>query len=233
MTNTSNLYRLQQIDTSLDQARSRLSEIDRILSDDTVMRAAEAEAAATEAELRQAGKELKEIEFTVQEQRTRIEQDESTLYSGRIRNPKELQDLQNEVSSLKRYLEVLEERLLETMLFVEEKEGMHNQTSQAVNQVRGRFEEQHAHLRAERSKLIQTIERLEVERQAAAGSIPPDDQALYEQLRKIRQGIAISRIIDRSCASCGSTLTPGVVQSASTPSHIVRCPSCGRILFPG
>jgi hypothetical protein len=233
MSNTSNLFRLQQIDTSLDQARSRLSEIEQILVDDSTVRAAEAEASTAEAVLHQARKELREIEFLAQEQRIKIEQEESNLYSGRIRNPKELQDLQNEVAALKRYLEVLEDRQLEAMMMVEEREESRSQFNQSITHARGRLEEKHAPLRAEKTKLLQTIERLEIERQAAAASIPAADQSLYDQLRKMRNGIAISKIMDRSCSACGSTLTPMVVQSASMPSQIVRCTTCGRILYAG
>jgi uncharacterized pyridoxal phosphate-containing UPF0001 family protein len=38
---------------------------------------------------------LKQTEADVEKQRIKIEQTESSLYGGRVQNPKELQDLQN------------------------------------------------------------------------------------------------------------------------------------------
>lgn len=233
MHNISSLYRLQQIDLNLDQARQRLSVVEQSLQDDATLRAAEAEAKLAEARLFQAQQNLRELEFQTRDQRMKIEQEESTLYSGRVRNPKELQDLQNEVAALKKFLATLEDRQLEAMLQVEEQETLAEQARQAAVQARARFEEEHAHLRAERTQLIQSIERLEVERQAALGSVPAEDLTLYEQLRQSRRGVAIARIVDRSCSACGATLTPGLVQSASLPTQLVRCSACGRILYAG
>lgn len=233
MHNTSSLYRLQQIDLNLDQARQRLAVIEQILQDDAALQAAEAEAKLAEARLFQAQQHLRELEFQTREQRMKIEQEESTLYSGRVRNPKELQDLQNEVAALKKFLATLEDRQLEAMLQVEEQEALSEQARQAMAQARAHFEEEHAHLRAERTQLIQIIERLEVERQAALGSVSTEDQALYEQLRQSRRGVAIARIVDRSCSACGAMLTPSLVQSASLPTQLVRCSACGRILYVG
>ena len=45
----------------------------------------------------------------------RVGQAEASLYGGHVQNPKELQDLQKDVASLKRHLETLEERELEAM----------------------------------------------------------------------------------------------------------------------
>lgn len=233
MSNTSNLYHLQQIDSGLDKAHIRISEIDQILNDDSSILAAASEANQATTVYRESLKSMREIEYLVTEQRTKIEQNETSLYSGKIKNPKELQDLQNEVASLKRYLNVLEDRQLDAMISTEEQEEKMNKLQQATDQVRGRFEEQNAHLRAEKTKLLNNIDRLEVERKAAEGSISEDDLNLYQQLRYTRNGIAVAKITERSCSACGSSLSARILQSASSQIKIVRCPSCNRILFSG
>jgi len=233
MSQSSNLYRLQLIDTQLQQATNRLNSIDAILNDLSIFEAAEARAKEYEGILLHNQKQLREIENLVTDQKFKIEQNESTLYSGRIRNPKELQDLQKEVASLKRHLSVLEDRQLEAMLMVDEAEDEYKAADAETKQVRGRFEEEHAHLRAERSSIIASIERLGIERQAAASMIQTQDHELYEQLRQTRNGVAVARIIDRSCSACGSMLTPALAQSASQATQLARCSSCGRILYVG
>jgi uncharacterized protein len=233
MSQSSNLYRLQLIDTQLQQATNRLNSIDAILNDLSIFEAAEAKAKEYEGILLHNQTQLREIENLVTDQKFKIEQNESTLYSGRIRNPKELQDLQKEVVSLKRYLSVLEDRQLEAMLMVDEAEVEYKAADAETKQVRGRFEEEHAHFRAERSSIVASIESLEIERQAAASMIQTQDHELYEQLRRTRNGVAVARITDRSCSACGSMLTPGLVQSASQATQLARCSSCGRILYVG
>ena len=217
----------------LDQTRGRLVENETILNDLTVIKEAEAVVSTAEQILQQERRKLREIENQVKDQKYKIEQNESTLYSGRIHNPKELQDLQNDVAALKRYLAVLEDRQLEAMLAVEDYEANFTQASNAAAQARGHFEEQHAHLRAEKTNLLGTIDRYEIERQTVVIMVQPQDQTLYDNLRKIRSGVAVAHIIDKSCSACGSMLTPALVQSASSATQLARCTSCGRVLYAG
>lgn len=233
MSNSSILFRLQHIDTQLDQTNARLYEIDVILNDTSKIDAAKQNASSAEASLSVGQKKLREMENQVADQKFKIEQNESTLYGGRVRNPKELQDLQNEASSLKRYLDTLEDRQLEAMLEVEELEIIFQQANTSVNEIRGRFEEQNAQLRAEKTKLGQFCEKLSIERSAAVGSVDPDDLILYDELRQTRNSIAVTRVADQSCQACGSILTPGLAQSARSINQLVRCSSCGRILYAG
>lgn len=231
MSLSSQLYRLQQIDSQLDQAHARLREINAALEDDSLVAHAKEVAAQADKNLQNAQKALHQAEDTVRDQRFKIEQTESTLYGGRVRIPKELQDMQNEAASLKKYLGVLEDRQLEAMLAVEEMETIHQQATAALQQAIGRGVEQQAGLKGEQNSQTKQVERLEVERQLAVAAIAPADLALYEQLRQQRRGIAVSSINQKACSSCGATLTPAVLQSAANSTQVVRCPSCGRILY--
>ena len=70
----------------------------------------------------------------------------------------------------------------------------------------------------------------EKERQQAAAQINPEDLAVYVRLREQRAGVAVSRVKDRACGACGSTLTAALNQAARSPSQVVFCDLCGRIL---
>jgi predicted nucleic acid-binding Zn-ribbon protein len=224
---------LQQVDSLLDQACSRLKEVQALLDDNTALAAAEKELRLVEEILDQERKRLRQAENQVRDQKIKIEQNESTLYSGKIRNPKELQDLQNDVASLKRYLAVLEDKQLEGMLAVDDAEKARDQARMDYERVQGRLVEARAHLQGEKSQLIQSIDRLEVERQVAESAIPAEQMEIYTHLKRVRRGIAVASILDRTCSACGSTLTPAMIQAANSPTQVVRCSSCGRILYPG
>lgn len=227
------LFRLQQIDSQLDRKAARLREIETALSEDQALRRATAAKAEIEKQLERTRKDLKQAEQVVKDQRLKIEQTEATLYGGKVRNPKELQDLQNEAASLKRYRTVLEDRQLEVMIELEMLEEQHEQAEQQLEQVRTSLAEKHSDLNAEREDLLHEQERMRHERQAAASSIPEADMQLYEQLRKQRRGVAVARVSDRACSACGSTLSSGLLSAARSPSQLTRCDMCGRILYAG
>ena len=227
----SSLYRLQQIDSQLDQAHLRLKQIDEILSNQSELDAAEAHFQQVDSHLNQLKKLLHKCETQANDQKIKIQQNESSLYGGRIHNPKELQDLQNEVVSLKRYLAVLEDRQLDAMLNVEEAAAQLDQAKAALEQTRGRMIEQNSGLLAEQTHLNQMLTKLNVERQAAEDAVPAESLEQYNRLRKTRHGLAIAEVKNHSCGACGSTLSQALIQSTSQGSVLINCPMCGRMLY--
>ena len=225
------LYRLQQVDSQIDQIQARLRTIQQTLENDVELRAAQDRLATAEAQHKDAEHVLKLSEFEVEKQRIKLEQTEASLYGGRVQNPKELQDLQKDVVSLKRHLQTLEERELEAMIAVENTEKDLQITKTELDRVQSNLKEQNRDLTKESESLLKELERLNSERQATVTDIANQALSAYEQLRKQKRGIAITTIADNSCEACGTTLTPSQQQNARSTSQLFHCPTCGRILF--
>ncbi len=227
------LYRLQQVDSQLDQAHARLKEIETALGDDTTLRRIETEFAAAEAVLAEAEKNQRSAEAEVQGQEAKVEQNQTALYGGAVKNPKELEELQMESAALKRHLSALEDRQLEAMMVVEEAESERDTAQAALDEERARSAESNADLTAEQSNLRSDVERLDSEREATASDIPAEDLRIYEKLRIQRGGIAVARLSDSACMACGANLSSSQAQEARSPNKLTNCYSCGRILYGG
>jgi len=225
------LYRLQLVDSRMDEIRARLEEIRQTLEDDQEMRQAKKQVSETEAILKLAQQSLAQTETEVGKQKIKIEQSEANLYSGNVKNPKELQDLQNEVAALKRHLGTLEDRQLEAMLEEETAEQANQAALGRQERVRARLADQNNTLTVEQSELNKVLERLDAERGAALSPLDPNQLAIYNQLRQQKRGVAIAAVNEGACAACGKTLTPAQMQSARSTAQIYNCPTCGRILF--
>lgn len=225
------LFRLQQIDSHIDWINTRLQEIEKSISDDSNLRAVEAKLDHAEGELSQARKVLKSAEYETQQLRIKIEQTEASLYGGKVRNPKELQDLQNETAALKRHMNVLEERQFEAMLSEEEKASAVALRSQEQNEAKSAHEQKLEELNLEKSKLLKDLSRSENEREASIGSIEQEDISAYQQLRLKRRGIAVSKVVDRACSACGTTLNSTLLNASHSPNQVHFCDNCGRILY--
>jgi predicted nucleic acid-binding Zn-ribbon protein len=227
------LYRLQQIDSQLDWTKKRLREIEAALKEDEALRQASANAQQADEALVNARKALRRAEDQVSQQRVKIEQSEAALYGGKVRNPKELQDLENEVAALKRYLDVLEDRQLEAMLVEEEALSEQRVAAGKLEEQRAQFDQRSKELLVEKEGLLKDIDRFMGERQAAASSISSQDMDIYTQLRKQRRGIAVAKVTDKACSACGTTLSAALLHAARSPDHINRCDTCSRILYAG
>jgi predicted nucleic acid-binding Zn-ribbon protein len=225
------LYRLQLVDSRMDNIRVRLEEIRHILENDKELQRAKKQVAESETKVKLSQLKLKQAEAEVNGQKTKIEQSEAKLYSGNVKNPKELQDLQNEVAALKRYLETLEDRQLESMLEEETAEQANQAAQENLERVRKRLGEQNQTLTSEQSELNKELERLESERQAALSPLTSNLLTVYDELRQQKRGLAIAAVSDGACEACGTTLSPAQLQSARSTGQLNNCPTCGRILY--
>ncbi len=233
MSETFKLYRLQQIDSQIDQINDRLKAIEIALNKDKTVRLAQKREEQSQEIVQKEQKNLRTAEQEVQAQRVKIEQSEATLYGGKVRNPKELQDLQNEVAALKRYLNVLEDRQLEAMIAVETAGEQLQTASIELQRALAASAAQHKDLSQEKDSLLTDLTRLQGQRAATVSSIPVEDMQIYDQLRRSRSGIAVARIVDKCCSACGTTLNAALLHAARSPNQMSRCDGCSRILYSG
>ena len=227
------LYRLQQIDSQLDRIHERLHSLEIALNEDSALRGAAENARKAQDDLQRAGKALRMAEENVSQQRMKIEQSESTLYGGKMKNPKELKDLENEVESLKRFLGVLEDRQLEAMIAEEEATSICQKLSVDLDKVQAQFQVNIKELTDERDKLRKDMARMEEERRLSASAVQADDLTVYIKLREKRRGVAVAKVVDRACSACGSTLNACLLDAAHSPNQLNLCDTCGRILYTG
>jgi hypothetical protein len=227
------LLRLQQVDSRLDQLEDKLECIRAELENEAETAAARQAFEVAQSEQQEAERARLAAERQTGSQRNKLQQAESTLYGGSVRNPKELQDLQTDVASLKRRLSALEDAELECMEKLEAAEVHRRDALERLDQVLSRAKARQGTLVEQQSGLVRSRENLEAERAAAVGAVDGRLLETYESLRRSRRGVAVAEVSDSACSACGTVLTPALQQSARHATELVHCPSCGRILYGG
>jgi len=225
------LFRLQQVDTRIGQLEARLRKIQETLENDSELRAGILKHKAAEQEERRFEQERHAAEEGARDQRVRIQQAEASLYGGAVHNPKELQDLQADVASLKRRLAATEEQELEAMMKLETAQAARQSAEVELAAMRSRLGVENQHLLDDQAALEHDLQNLQTERQAAVSAVDVKALNAYESLRQGHRGLAVVEIADNACGACGTTLTAALQQSARHAPEMVYCPSCGRILF--
>jgi predicted nucleic acid-binding Zn-ribbon protein len=227
------LSRLQKIDSEIDQISQRQQEISRLIADDSVVGDVKNRLSELDADLNTHSKTLKKIEEKNNQLQTKLQEDEHTLYGGKIRLPRELQDLQNEIASLKNQIAVQDEEQINSMMSVEDLEKNREILLKELAEAESMFATRVAGLKGENSSLEKKKENLLTERGAAVQNVDASFLERYEALRKTKRGLAVAVVTDQACTACGSTLTPADWQAARSPQRLVTCSSCGRILYAG
>jgi predicted nucleic acid-binding Zn-ribbon protein len=227
------LLRLQQVDSRMGRKEARLQQIQETLDNDSELAAARERLKSARAARHAYEQARRSAESEAETQQTKIKQAESRLYGGTVRNPKELQELQADVASLKKHLATIEEQELEAMLSVDSAQAALETAEAQLNQVQTRLSNEYKKLIDERAILSRDQENLQAERQAALSTVAAEILKTYEGLRLQRGGLAVAEISDNACGACGTTLTAALQQSARHAAQLVYCPSCGRVLYAG
>jgi predicted nucleic acid-binding Zn-ribbon protein len=230
MSRAAALLQLQGIDLELDAAQARMRVIEAALGEDPAVRQAQRDLVEAEAQLQAAHVAARNLELENQTLAEKLAEVDGRMYSGAVTNPKELQDLQNESTSLQKRRSALEERQFDALLAAESAEVRQAETRHKLERAEASSAEAHGNLREEREKLRGSAARVQTNREAALTGIPPDDLALYTRLRQNKKGRAVSQLDEGACTACGVAPSSSRIQDARQGAQLVLCGNCGRIL---
>jgi predicted nucleic acid-binding Zn-ribbon protein len=230
VTDTFVLYRLQQIDSKADTKRARLDEISVLLGENEEVRAAHKLLEQTEEQTRTAQARTNELELEIASLEDKAKATSDRLYGGTVKNPKELQDMEQEIQSLARRQGEIEDLLLEAMMTLEESQNQGAQARADLEATEEKWAANQGDLATEKQALEAALQELEAEREGVAGQADADALAAYERLRARLGGLAVAPLQNEVCTACGVVPTSSVIQKARHNQLDARCPTCGRIL---
>lgn len=230
MRRTQRLYDLQQLDIEAATTSRRLKEIAAGLGESAELKRARKMVTDTEARLAKSRAKMQNLDLEVSGLNEKIEKNEQRLYSGRVTNPKELANLEEELTSLKRWREKREDDLLEAMMTAEEAEGALADAQAILGQVSETWQAEQGDLAGEQNGLRARLVELREQREALVAAIGSEDVSTYERLRQRKGGRAVSAVRDGLCQGCRMNPPISQVQHARTGTELVFCNNCGRIL---
>jgi uncharacterized protein len=225
------LYRLQQFDSQMDQIKNQQSVIEKELKDLTLIDTARQKLEETTQLLKSQQKKITKVEEQGNVIRIKLEQNQASLYGGKINNPKELQDLQTEAISLRKQLTAIENEQLDLMIEAEATQQQVDTLQNNLTQIEQELETHHRQLARNLENFNSQQARLQEERSTIAKTTPEEDLKLYESIRKKRGGVAVAKIVDHACTACGATLSATLLHQAKSPNILAFCDTCNRILY--
>jgi predicted nucleic acid-binding Zn-ribbon protein len=227
------LYQLQLVDSEQDQKSQRLAEVEDGLGESgDLVRAREA-VAETKDELGDLRKRMRLLEADIAAVNAKLKTNQDRLYGGRVRNPKELSNLQGEAAALHRRVSELEDAELELMIAVEEDEAELAERQARERQIEATWREEQAALCSEKEQLESGLAELAGQRARLRGRIAAADLALYDDLRDRLGGVAVALLKRETCQVCGVNVPTGVALAVERGEGQHYCPTCGRLMYGG
>ena len=223
------LYQLQEIDQELESNEKALGEVTSQLGDSEEVIGTREQLAREQRLLEELGQKQRSVEWEIEDLSGKLAASEKDLYSGRIRNPKELSNLEQETKVLKTQRNRLEEKALEIMDQVEMAEKNISRISSELKALETEWHNQQQQLNANLEEIKSTLSRLKDRRQLLAAEVDPAAIEIYHQIKRQR-GTAVAKVEQGICRGCRISLPVTEVQQTRS-GNLVRCSSCGRILF--
>ena len=227
------ILELQLIDNEIMQANTKLKslpEVEQLLHIEKRIISATDEVTKITAEADQISLELRRGEVDVETVTDRIKKDEARLASGNA-TPKELEQTQHEIQTLKKRQLALEEIELEIMIrseAVSERSKVLTTDLASLETLKSEINQRLNLATAEINSLIAAKQK---DRNAVVVKIEKPLLDLYEKIR-LSSGVAAAALIGNKCNGCN--LAINVVEMERIKSlakdEVLRCEECRRIL---
>jgi predicted nucleic acid-binding Zn-ribbon protein len=223
------LYLLQELEQEITTGEKAVEQIERRLEGDERVLRLQDKLAQEEKQLEELKQRQHAIEWEVDDIASKLKATEDELYSGRIRNPKELTNLQHEADVLKGKRSDAEDRALEIMEQVEAAEAARAATRGELQAAEAAWQDRRRELSVELEQLKDKLAGLRKQQQSVLDGIDHETADTYYHLKK-QKGRAVARVEQGICLGCRIVLPMAEVQRARS-GQTVQCSSCGRILY--
>lgn len=225
------LFQIQKIDTEIRQNESRLRELISEINNDSKYLEANKVYQTLLEQLSAIEIQSSDIEKRITDFKNKKQQLSSSLYGGKIQNSKELQDLQKEIESIEKNVSSLEDLQIQKWEEIEIIRAKKDSQESKLSLIKHERLSQVAGSQSMLDFIENEIGRLKIEKKGIRDQISKSFLELYDNLIITKKGVAITKIDESYCSSCGNTLTPSDCQNAKVHSSITYCTNCGRILY--
>ena len=225
------LIQLQHLESAIAEARAHIAAHPQRLAD------ADAKLAAADGVVQEATQRLKDA----QEARRAAEKD-AAVFDGRltkfkdqlsaVKTNREYQAMQHEIETAKRERDAAEDKVLERMEQIEALTAEVKQAEAARAAEKKTVDAEKAALATELAGQEKMLAEKTAARTALVASVEPRLMSLFQQVAKVRKGVALSMATrDGLCSICHVRMRPQVFQQVRQNDAVIQCDSCQRILY--
>jgi predicted nucleic acid-binding Zn-ribbon protein len=224
------LFSIQEIDSRIALLNRAYNAMDKGTAETAALETAQALYSRLKNETKSTHTDLQDSELELKRIEQKKKDFEQKLYGGRITVPKEMTAMEQEIESLGRMREKLDEKILTLMDQLELRKKEESAAKAKLSQAKKDFETQQTEYKNTVSKMTEEVKKLKEEREKLVPEIPAELFHQYESLRQAKGGIGLARIVQGSCSACRMTLSAAQIRKTKASATPQICDNCGRLL---
>ena len=229
-TQLQNMIGFQQIDLKIRQLQERTHEIPESIEElNGTLAENRKELEAAEALLGEENSRRRGLELEVEALRETLSKYRSQLME--VKTNKEYEAMLQEITTAEGEIAKKEDRILEGMMVIEEKEQFTEKGRREFQQKEKEVLQKCSELEKFASEAQAQIDDLQQEKGQLRGQIPEELIQQYERIAIVRNGVALAEVKDQSCQGCHVRLRPQFFAEVKTNQEMMTCENCNRFLY--
>jgi uncharacterized protein len=229
-----NLYKLQLSDSRisfLEREIEKLKANEELKTREEEFKECEEKYDDLKKQYHELDKERKRLDDDLNIRNEKIKKNEQKLSSGMLTSSKEIMNFQEEIVSIRKSNESMEDSIIEIMIKIDDI----NELIRLENEKKEKIKSHIDNLKEEINKNVASIEeKLKsyiVKKEETIKLIPQDLFAKYGEVKEKRGGIAVGILKDRLCMACNMEMSSGEAMKMDNSGEIYKCPTCKRMII--
>ncbi|MCW5939998.1 MAG: hypothetical protein KF884_10230 [Fimbriimonadaceae bacterium] len=225
------LYKLSLVDAALYELKQRAGHLDVGREELVTIKKLQAEAEAGKSGVaKQQAAVTKDLEFQSETLRERLKRLDKDLYGGSVVNPREVEQIEEEMATLKSQIEAIDNQLLDLYEAQPALDAARQEESKEIEELKRAAARKQAMAKKEHESLQAAYRSKAAERAPLVAKVPQPLLDTYERLRE-KLGLGLATVTDQQrCGQCGMHV-PEKAMDMIVQDRIVQCEQCRRILF--
>jgi predicted nucleic acid-binding Zn-ribbon protein len=224
------LIRLQAIDVSIQELRSRIDKFPSISKAlDEKLRAAHSGLETDKEKAKSNQGSRKKLESEISSMEGKISKYRDQMMS--VKTNDEYRALQHEIEHAQAGIRKIEDDILNLMMEAETNQSDIKTAEVRLKEDQSKVNEERKSLEDENKRDLSALDSYLKERKEIQATVSADLVSQYDRVRKHRGGIGVAPARNEVCEICQVRIRPQVYQEIRKNNQIIACDACQRILY--
>jgi len=176
-------------------------------------------------------KEKRKLEDDLSIKNEKIKKNEQKLSSGTLTSTKEIISYQEEIVSIKKLNEEIENKIIEILIKIDDLNELIKLENDKKDKINAHVNKLEDEINDKLSIIDQKLKNYNDKRENIVVNIPQDLIVQYNDLKQKKGGLAIGILKDRLCTACNMEMSAGEANKMDDFNQIYKCPTCRRMII--
>ena len=176
-------------------------------------------------------KERKKLDDDLSTRNEKIKKNEQKLSSGVLTSSKEIMNYQEEIISIRKLNESIEDSIIEIMIKIDDINELIRLENEKKEKIKSHVEKLKDDISERVASIEEKLKAYIMKKENTIKLIPDDLFAKYNEVKEKRGGVAVGILKERLCMACNMEMSVAEAKKMDNPEEIYKCPTCKRMII--